>query len=1037
VVIPPEEGAVLEGGERRTLTVLILDIVESTTLSSELDPEDFAEILERLGAIWAHAIEEFDGRIIKMTGDGFLAVFGYPRAHDNAAIRAVAAALGLLAASDLERESHRPTPSVRIGIHTGLTLIQPTGSGAYDFDIVGDTPAIAKRLESLAPENEILISAATAQRIEREFELDRVGTHELKGVPDPVEVWRVIQSADDVSATAPETLVGRDVEMDQLMDLWRRATDGERKAVLIVAPPGLGKSRLIEELVARVENEGRVIVLRCSELMQTTSLFPVVRALHALVGWSPGSTGDDVRGRLAEEFTGLGNPSAPDLVAGLLGIDVGEEAHLPVDAGMRRAQLLESLVAWIERQAEHAPCCLVMEDLHWADPSTIELISILVARASETRILVVMSTRPEGLQRAGALAEIGMLDLGPLSPSAAAQLIQEVAGGKVPDALLEDLLDRSDAVPLFIEELTRAVAASGLLVRGEAGLEVRGHLSDTDIPLSLADTLMMRLDGLGPARTAASAAATIGRTFDARLLSSVTAHPESLDVDLASMIDAGVLHEIEGPGGKIDYSFSHALLRDAAYESLTKRTRREIHSRIATAILEQGDRSEPAVLAHHLTESGQTVEAIESWNEAGHAAFVVAAYDEAIANYKHGLVLISQLDEDDAWRHELSLQLGTGIAYSTRFGYMSPEAEGAYLRASELSTNVEGVESFSALYGLWQYFEVRSDRERRRALGERCQDLAQLSDDLTVRLEGLSALGTTLAFEGDLERALTLTNEGIERFDAAGRPDLEFVSPQHLVAGFYAISGPLLWSMGRCKEARVRYELLQEYAEHPTGVHGPFTQAYAHSFSAFMCFVRGDFETAVGHATRTMEIGMDHGFLIWIGSGYPQLGIATAMTGDPATGIPMATDGLAAWRDAGAGLLVSYFQYGLAMSHELAGDLEAALAAADGGIDHCADHAEGFLLAELHRVRGRLLERLGREEDADDARRIALLTARAQGAQCYELGVLTDLCRNASGSPAEMARLVELHGLLAEQDDGSEGVASILAAAAEVAGGRG
>jgi tetratricopeptide (TPR) repeat protein len=659
---------------------------------------------------------------------------------------------------------------------------------------------------------------------------------------------------------------------------------------------------------------------------------------------------------------------------------------------------------------------------------------MLVVREADARILIVMSTRPDGLLRLGYLSDHPRVELGPLPATAAVQLIHEVAGGKVPDALLEDLLDRSDAIPLFIEELTRAVSVSGLLIRGAQGLEVRGELSDADIPLSLADTLMMRLDGLGSARTAASAAATIGRTFDASLLATVTARPDTLDEDISRMVAAGVLTEVDGHGGSVDYVFSHALLRDAAYESLTRRTRREIHSRIATAIVEQGDRSEPAVLAHHFTEAGRSAEAAESWEEAGRAAFAIAAYDEAIANYKRGLALVDALADEDSWRHELPLQLGAGIAYATRLGYMSPETEGAYLRASELASNVEGAEAFSPLLGLWQYYQVRSDRAQRRALGERCSALAAGSEDPAVRLEGLSALSTTLAFEGDLAPALALMDEGIELFEAEGRPDLVFVSPQHPVAGFYAISGPLLWSMGRFRDAASRYELLQEYAEHPTGVLGPFTSGYAHAFSAFSCGVRGDHAAAMAHATKAMEIGMTHGILVWIGAGYPLLGIATAMTGDTATGIQMATEGLAAWRDAGSGLMVSYFEHGLALSHELAGDLVAAIAAADAGIEHAAKHAERFHLSELHRVRGRLLARLGRLEEATAARRTAILVAHSQGARCYELRALTDLCEDGVGEPKDAARVAVLAAELAEQDDASESVGSILAAAKEARG---
>jgi tetratricopeptide (TPR) repeat protein len=348
------------------------------------------------------------------------------------------------------------------------------------------------------------------------------------------------------------------------------------------------------------------------------------------------------------------------------------------------------------------------------------------------------------------------------------------------------------------------------------------------------------------------------------------------------------------------------------------------------------------------------------------------------------------------------------LAYATRFGYVSPQAESAYQRAHELADQRTGPDIFPAVVGLWAYYQVRSDPERRRALGIRSYELSLGSANPAVRLEGLSALSTTLAFQGDFEESLKLIDQGLALSDECEGRDMTFFMPQHPVAGFCAISGPLLWSSGRFVEASRRYEHCRAFAESPRGVVGPFTSGYAHTFCAWMCELQGDYDAASDHAKAAMAMGEEHGFLVWIGAGYIHLGIATAMLGNPTIGANMITEGIEAWRSAGSGLFVSYFRHGLGLAWEAAGDRKAALSAVDDGIAHTRDHAERFALAELHRLRARLLAAEARGRDAAAERREAARVANRQGARMLELLALADLCQADQHQPPEARRLAEL-----------------------------
>jgi class 3 adenylate cyclase/tetratricopeptide (TPR) repeat protein len=1007
----------LRGGERRGLSVLVLDIAGSSDFTNRLDPEDFRDLFQKLAALWQGAVEEMGGHVLKWTGDGLMAVFGYPRAHDNDAARAVAAALNAIALTNRERAAEPGTPHIRIGVHTGLALVNEVGTGAaQQLDITGDTPVIATRVEGIAEPDGLVISGSTAALVEREFELASLGPHVLKGIVEPTPLFRVVRRRDTPIDDQRIELLGRNDELLQLLGAWREASQGQRRVALLTASAGAGKSHLAAEFVERLRaTGGDVIVLRCSELMRTTALYPVLRGLQTLLGWSPADGPDVLIDRLDTELGDLPIAAGTALVSGLLGVH-GVDSALPgVDPALRRATLLSVMGAWVERRAQRQPCCLVVEDLHWADPSTAEFLAPLVTGEHELPLLVVATRRPEVAVPWEDHPRVRHVQLGALEEAQAIMLVEHIVGGRVPEELIEEILFRSDRIPLFIAELTRAVVSSGILAPTGTGFELLQPLSDTSVPISLRDSLMVQLDNLEGSRTMASIAATIGRTFDIALLEE-TASGGDVAADLQQMVDLGVLVEDFGHSER-RFTFRHALVRDAAYQLITKRTRREWHGRIADALAKRGDGVEPAILAHHLTEAERVVEAVQMWTAAASRDFARANYDESIAHYERAMAVLDRLDPATRSSMEFAVQLGVGLAYATRFGHMSEQAEQAYQRADSLSMGLSGPESFPVVLGLWGYYQVRSHPTRRRDLAERCDAIARTSNAVATRLEGISALSTTLAFEGELQRALALIAEGIELYDAHADEDLTFYAPQHPVAGFVGIGGPLALSCGEFELADRYHQRLLQYAHAPSGVLGPFTQGYAHTFAAWGASLRGDFPAAAAHAQGAMAVANEYGFLVWLGASVPHLGFATAMLGDPGTGAQLINDGVAGWRGAGSALFISYYMYGLARAHRQAGDLEAALAALDDAIDHGERHAERFHLAELRRERGAVLGALGDTERATADLNTAVDVAAAQGARLFELRGLVDLVELGAATEVQVQRLQQLAFELAPSVD--------------------
>ena len=611
--------------ERRHLTVMFVDLVSSTELSSQLDPEDLREILRAYQKTCADVVGRFEGHIAKYIGDGMLVYFGYPRAHEDDARRAVSAGLGMLeniqSLNQTLVQSHAVELGIRVGIHTGLVVAGEMGGGeAREADaIVGETPNIAARLEALALPDTVVMSTATQRLVEGLFDCDDLGPQRLRGVPEPVAVFRVRAASGTPSrfeASAQRglmPLVGRGAEIDLLLARWANAKEGEAQAVMLSGEAGVGKSRIVRALRERLDEEDHSRILYYgSPYHQNSALHPTIEQTRRALRFEASDGVDDKLDKLERVLTGLSLPvgeMAP-LLAELLSLPAGAR-YRAVEASpqLLRRKTLEALLSIVEAMAAARPVLMVMEDAHWADPSTLELLGLLVERLRSARLLLLVSCRPEFEPPWIGHAHSTVLRLNRMTHRESSAMVLGVAGGKrLPDQVLKQIVERTDGVPLFVEEMTKAVLGSELLAETADAYVLNGPLTPFAIPASLHDSLMARLDRLAPAvKQVAQLAATLGRTFSFELLEAVSSMESNTLGDALLQLETAELVYRRGVAPDTTYDFKHALVQDVAYQSLLKRRRQRQHANIAQVLIEQfpaASDNEPEVVAHHYTRRG-------------------------------------------------------------------------------------------------------------------------------------------------------------------------------------------------------------------------------------------------------------------------------------------------------------------------------------------------------------------------------------------------------------------------------------------------
>lgn len=754
--------------ERRQLSVMFCDIAGSTALSTRLDPEDLSVVVRAYQSTVRSTISRFGGFIARYVGDGVLIYFGWPEAHETDAESAVRAALAVIVAIN-ENPIHGERLSIRIGIATGLVVVgSPIGEGdARQQTAVGETPNLAARLQNLAGPNGIVIDAATRQQIGGFFKCRNLGTTVLKGWPNQVPVWEVLEEAAvesrfEALRAASTPFVGRSEELALLERCWQQAKAGDGSVVLISGEPGIGKSRFVQTQLERIVGEPHTrLRCFCSPHHQDSALYPFIAQLERAAGFRRDDTAeqriDKLEPLLAQAMDTPGE--ATPLIAELLSIPAAKRyPPLQLAPQKRKEKTLQALLAQLEGLAARQPVLMLFEDAHWSDPTSIELLDLIVDRAASIRLLLIVNFRPEFAAPWNGRSHVSLLTLSRLPPRERGAIIAGVTGGKsLPREIAEQIIDRTDGVPLFVEELTKAVIESGMLIdQGDRYVAV-GPLPSLAIPATLHGSLLARLDRLAPVREVAQIGATLGRQFSHELISAVVSMPQpQLDGALAQLVGAELVYR-RGVPPNAEYTFKHALVQDAAYQSMLKSRRAHLHAHIAD-VLERSfpelAEAQPETIARHLTTAAVAQRAIPYWLAAGRRTLERWALREAIVQLNAGIGLLAGVQDETARTElELDLQCALGRAYGAAKGYSAPEVEAAYSRAHELCLSTgKTAELVRVVRGLATFHWYRGKLSAAKALVSQLLENADTaSDDELFMTHGL--MGCLLSQTGERSEA--------------------------------------------------------------------------------------------------------------------------------------------------------------------------------------------------------------------------------------------------------------------------------------------
>jgi TOMM system kinase/cyclase fusion protein len=1001
--------------ERRQLTVLFCDLVDSTALAAQLDPEELREVVRAYQETCAKVIARFEGHIAQYLGDGLLVYFGYPQAHEDDAQRAVRAGLGMVEAlkqlNTRLGQERGVQLAVRLGIHTGLVVVGEIGGGVRQEQLaLGETPNVAARLQGLAAPNTLVISAATLPLLGGFFACQALGTHLLKGYAQPLAVYQVLYEStarsrlEAVGNAGLTPLVGREPEVALLLERWAQVKDGVGQVVLLSGEAGIGKSRLVQVLMEHVASEPQAWLTpcQCSPYYQHTALYPMIDLLERVVlrfdrEESPPQKLRKLGGFLVQY--GLPLAEAVPLFTALLSLPLpADYAPLTVSPARQKQQTLRALLTILLRIAAQQPVLFVMEDLHWVDPSTLEFLSLLVDQGPTARLLTLLTFRPDFTPPWTGRAHLTQLTLPRLPRRQAVEMTGRVAHGKaLPAEVIEQVVAKTDGVPLFVEELTKMVLESGLLQAREEGYALTGPLPPLAIPTTLHDSLMARLDRLATVKGLAQLGATLGREFAYELLQAVSPWDEgTLQQGLHQLVAAEFLYQ-QGLPPQATYRFKHALIQDAAYQSLLRSTRQQSHQRIAQVlearfpeILE----TQPELLAHHYTEAGLIAQAIPYWQRAGERAIQRSANVEAISHLTKGLEVLKTLpDTPERTQHELTLQLTLAVSLMATQGYSAPEVERVYARARELCGQVgETPQLFPVLHGLWRYYLVRADFQTVRQLVEQFLSLAQRTHDPTLLVEPHRALGTTLLWLGELTAARAHLAQAVALYNPQQRRAHSFLYGQDPAVASLSHAALALWCLGYPDQALQTIHEALARAREPAH---PFTLAYALCFAGELHQLRREGHAAQERAEAEIALCTEQGFALYLARTTILRGWALAEQGQSTEGIAQMRQGIAAWRATGAELQRPYYLSLLAEAYGQAGQAEEGLCVLTEALAVVHSTGERVYEAELHRLKGELLLALSLDNhvEAEACFQQSLAVARHQEAKSLELRAAMGLSR--------------------------------------------
>ena len=825
-VAAPAAPLLLDTAERRQVTVMFADLVGSTALSARMDPEDLREVISAYHKCAAETVRRFDGFVAKYMGDGVLVYFGYPQAHEDDADRAVRAGLGLVAAVAALKTG---VPlQTRVGIATGLVVVGDLiGSGAaQERGIVGETPNLAARLQGLAEPNTVIIADATRKLLGNLFELQDLGAKDLKGIAGPARVWVALRASsvesryEALHVAGLTALVGREEESELLLRRWSRAKSGEGQVVLLSGEAGIGKSRLIAALLERLASDP-YIRLRyfCSPQHTDSALYPIIGQMERAAGLAHDDTTPAKHNKLAAVLART-STSIQDatLLAEMLSLpNDGRYPALDLTPEQRRGRTLEALIRQVQAQTRRNAVLMIFEDAHWIDPTSLELFGRIVDRIRTLRVLLIVTFRPEFNPAWIGQPHATALTINRLTEREIGVLIDRVVRNKrLPAKVRQDIIERTDGIPLFVEEMTKAVLEAGSEVAAERSAAAMPSAA-LAVPASLNALLMARIDRLGPAKELAQVGAAIGREFTHALLAAVMQKPEQeLRSALDPLIAAGLLFR-QGVPPQANYLFKHALVQEAAYSTLVRAPRQNLHARIANAIEQQFPErasAEPELLARHFTEAGQVEVAISYWLKAGQRAAEHSADEEAVRHLRRGLEMLMTLpDSIQKDGRELDFQLALGTPLAAQRGYGDPFVGAARDRAIALGEKLgDKRHLLPSLYGQYAYCIASGRIPKAFEYAERCQSMAAHTGDRLTRLIAHRAMGASLLAMGELEAARAQLDPFLTPDNAAKDRSLSvhYLADPHATGLAYLALG--LWALGYPEQAVEARERALEHA---------------------------------------------------------------------------------------------------------------------------------------------------------------------------------------------------------------------------------
>ena len=988
--------------ERRQLTVLSCDLVGSTALSMRLDPEDLREVMHVYQTVCARTIERLGGHVQTWQGDGVFVLFGYPRTGEDDAARAVRCAWEILQALAPARErfkrEHGIRFAVRIGVHTGTTVVGDEGvTSPWQTLAFGGTPNIAARVGAAAEPDTVAVSGATRRLASGYFDFQPLGKFDLKGVPGALELYRLTGPGQarhrfDVSLRRGLTpFVGRAPQRARLADAVSQVLGGRLKAVLITGEPGIGKSRLVH-LVAE-ENAGRLQAdtCECSPYWRGTALHPIIETLRRrwTIKGAAGAQSDALRAGL-DSHPAFADPRNRALLSGLFDLPKPPDTPLLGSPQRQRAETLELLLSLLRDEARRRPLLLAIEDLQWVDPSTSEFISGLLTGEQGVPLLLLLTARPEFKVPWATNSGLEVLALDRLSVPESRELTRGVASAAQLSAkVIERLGAQTDGVPLFVEEMTRAVLDAG--AGGVSGLE---HGEET-IPTTLYGCLMGRLDRDPGTLEVAQVAATIGRRFDLELLRLVCGVDDTmLEECLARLAEAQLVEPIAGEHGR--YAFRHALIQETALSSMLRATRQERHARIADTVIErfpQLAEDQPEVLAQHLEHGGRIAEAVVQWMRAGQREVQRSSNAEAIIQLEHALGLLVRLPDDaERARLELPLRVLAAVPLTLTRGWTAPEVEAHYRRARELCHRVgDTPELFPTLVGLVTYLIVSGQLEEARTMGEADLVLARAQNNPEYELEAELDLGNTLFYMGRPREALGHLLHVDELYEPERFRVHAFSYGKEPAAIARLHQALALWTLGQPDSAMDRMRsaeaLIQEWPH-------PFTDAWIHTGAAVLRILRGEVAAARQHADTAITISLVEGFPNWLAQANVYRGWTLVAEGDQG-GLAQMEEGLNLWSVTGAQLMIAFLRCMLADAQARCGRYEDALATLDGGIEHAQRSGDCWYEPELVRLSAEIALKAGKQtpEQAAVRLRSAVTLAARRSQLMLELRAATSLAR--------------------------------------------